>query len=222
MRAPSPSPAPAPAVSRLLLERVGVPHGFDPAGPGPRVLWRPEQVHGAAVVTVRAPGEPRLPADAAVSADPGRPAAVVTADCIPILLAGRKGRAVAAAHAGWRGVAAGVVEAVVRALAVAGHAPQELTVAVGPGAGGCCYEVGPEVLAALAPPSNRIAPTARGHARLDLRGLVADRLIAAGVPIDAIDPTFPCTICSTDWPSFRRDGTHAGRLCAFIAPVARR
>jgi len=142
----------------------------------------------------------------------------VTADCVPLLLAAGRGLAVAAVHAGWRGIAAGVVEAAVAGLArIAPGAP--LVAAIGPAAAGCCYEVGPEVIEAVLPGGERLSPTRDGRARLDLRGLVLDRLIRAGLERPAIELVGPCTICSADWPSYRREGTRAGRALAFAAPA---
>lgn len=141
----------------------------------------------------------------------------MTADCIPALIATADGLTVAAVHAGWRGLAAGVLEAAVRSL-LASSPPSGLRVALGPSASGCCYEVGPEVLLALALAARHVTPTANGHARLDLRGVAADRLVAAGVPDGSIERVGPCTICSHDWPSYRREGRGAGRILAFVVP----
>jgi polyphenol oxidase len=203
--------------SPLIARRAGVRHGFSPASES-IAAWRPEQVHGAAVAEPRGIDAPPVPADAALSRAGGPAVGVVTADCVPILLAVEGGAAVAAVHAGWRGLAAGVVEATIERLrtAVPGRA---LVAAVGPAAGGCCYEVGLEVIAALAPAAQRLAPGPRGRPLLDLGGVTVDRLRAAGVAPDAIERVGPCTICGAGWPSYRRDGDRAGRALAFIAPV---
>lgn len=204
--------------SPLITRRAGVRHGFAP-GPGAIDAWRPRQVHGAAVAEPGRADAPAEPADAALARAGGPPVGVVTADCVPVLLAAEGGAAVAAVHAGWRGLAAGVVEATLERLRTA--APGcALVAAIGPAADGCCYEVGPEVIAALAPDGSRVAPGMRGRPRLDLRGVVADRLRAAGLTPDAIERLGPCTICSSGWPSYRREGDRAGRALAFIAPAA--
>lgn len=204
--------------SPLLDTRTGVAHGFELPGTVPPVpFWRPRQVHGPTVLAVRSPSSPAIPGDGAVASSGDCAAAVVTADCVPVLLAADGGRVVAALHAGWRGLAEGVLEeglAVLAALAPA--AP--VWAALGPAAGGCCYEVGPEVLAALVPASTRITPTRDSHARLDLRGAVLDRLLALGLQAAAIDLIGPCTICTPPWPSYRREGTRAGRILSWIAP----
>ncbi len=122
----------------------------------PGAVMRLRQVHGTAVAVVRAhpPGEavdPPPQADIAITDDPAVALSVRVADCNPILLADRRTGAVAAAHAGWRGTAAGVVAATVRALAHAfGSTPADLVAAVGPSIGPCCYQVGLEVRDAFA------------------------------------------------------------------------
>lgn len=216
--------APAPynvcVIAPLLSRPPGLVHGFLPPGEAaPVPLWRPKQVHGAVILDVRDPGAPQEPADGAVSTRPGVAAAVVTADCVPLLLAAEDGAAVAAVHAGWRGVAAGVVEEGVRRLAAAAPG-RALVAAIGPAAGGCCYEVGPEVLEAVRPADAWVTPTHDGHARLDLRGVVRDRLLSLGLAERNIERVGPCTICSPPWPSYRREGPRAGRILSFIAPFS--
>ncbi|MBP7146944.1 MAG: polyphenol oxidase family protein [Acidobacteria bacterium] len=201
--------------SSLLSDLAGVRHGFSP-DPERAGVWRPRQVHGCAVALPGDGGAARTEADAAVSGTPGLGVGVVTADCVPVLLATAGGAAVAAVHCGWRGVAAGVIE---RALSrLRELAPdQRVAAALGPGASGCCYEVGPEVLEALRPAPSLLAPTAGGRHRLDLRGLVAARLRVELDPRD-VEMVGPCTICDPGWPSYRREGRSAGRLLAWIFP----
>jgi YfiH family protein len=155
-----------------------------------------------------------------VSASPGPAVAVVTADCVPLLIAAADGSVVAAVHAGWRGIAAGVVERALEAIRGAG-ATAPLVAALGPAASGCCYEVGPEVAAALGLASARDAAVTdgpRGRPMLDLRTAVRNRLIDAGIDPRLVDRVGPCTICSTGWPSWRREREHAERQVAWIAP----
>jgi len=180
------------------------------------------QVHGARAV-VAAPGEAPLgEADAVVAATPGLLAGVVTADCVPVLLLARGGRAAAAAHAGWRGAAAGVLEAAVERLCTAaGAAPAAVEAVLGPAIGPCCYEVGPEVRAAFCRRTGDLtAPAwsgAGGRARLDLRAACRLLLTAAGVRAAAV--LGPCTRCDRRYCSYRRDGAGAGRQLAFIGRV---
>jgi YfiH family protein len=209
------------------LAAAGVPHGFGLRGvAAPPAARRARQVHGARVARI----DPRRPeaelgeADAVLSTLAEAPAAVVTADCVPVLLASADGRAVAAVHGGWRGLAAGVVEAAAAALAqVAPEGPPRA--AVGPHIGPCCYEVDAPVWDALRPRFGEaldaaLAPTRPGHARLDLARLARRALEAAGVPASRVEVLCgTCTRCdAVRFESARRDGPRAGRLVHWIAP----
>jgi len=179
--------------------------------PGVARAWL-RQVHSARVVAA-APGSCGE-ADALVTTDRGLALLVATADCVPVLLAAEA--AVAAVHAGWRGVAAGVVAAAVESLARHG-APHELVAWIGPAIGPCCYEVGPEVAAAVAAASAAevMRAGARGRPHVDLGRAVALQLGAAGVTRITRLPW--CTRCHGEWLwSYRRDGESAGRNLAAI------
>jgi hypothetical protein len=128
---------------------------------------------------------------------------VLTADCLPVAL-GCSG-AVAMLHAGWRGLAAGVLEEGVIALRELGGA-DDITAVIGPGAGACCYQVGGEVHAALTDTSQ--------SGSIDLRAIARRRLIAAGVAeVRDIDV---CTICDERFFSHRREGELAGRQAGVV------
>jgi YfiH family protein len=210
-----------------LLARSAGRHGFgvrdaaEPAG-----LLRPRQVHGADVTTADACASAGRSADAIVSRVPGVPVGVVTADCVPVLLAARGGRAVAAVHAGWRGLALGVIESAVAALRRAAGTDAALVAAIGPHIGPCCYEVDAPVIDALArrfPLSLDAAlrPTRPGHALLDLGALARDALVRAGLPVACIGACGACTHCDpVRFHSYRRDGPSAGRLVHFISASA--
>jgi YfiH family protein len=161
------------------------------------------QVHGSEIIEVDAPGVAG-PADAVLTAVPGLPVAVLTADCLGIVLHGE--RMVAAVHAGWRGLAAGVVEAAGLGMGAAGS--PATTAQIGPSIGPCCYEVGPEVVAAIGTPST----TTWGTVSVDLRAAARRRLeqVAEGIEVVTDDR---CTRCSPGLHSHRRDGT-AHRLAA--------
>ena len=218
-----------PLVHRLLAER-GIPHGFGVRGaPAPAGLVRPHQVHGARIATAaECEAAPPPEADGVVSSTPGRPVAVVTADCVPILMASACGSAVAAVHAGWRGLAAGVVEAGVAALRGAAPHDARLLAVIGPYIGPCCYEVDAPVLEALREPyAERVArcarPTRPGHSAIDLGRLARGALLAEGLSAGAVG-ALPeaCTRCDSErFHSFRRDGEKAGRLVHFIVAVGR-
>ncbi len=172
---------------------------------GLRWLCSSRQVHGTAVHVVDeitgTGGEPlAIDADGHATATPGAGAMVLAADCLPVAL-GRDG-AVAMLHAGWRGLAAGVLEEGVSALRALGGDEQQIVAVVGPGAGVCCYEVGVEVEDAFA--------GAHLHGRrLDLRAIAEERLRGAGVAeVSHVDA---CTICDERFFSYRREGARAGR-----------
>ena len=174
------------------------------------------QVHGNDVVDLdapRVPGRPR--ADAAVTATPGTVAVVLTAVCLPLFLADKAGRRVAVAHAGWRGLAAGVVE---QALAALRAEPRDVVAWMGPAIGPRAFEVGPEVKEAF----ERSDPGAGaafadhkpGKFMADLYALARRRLARAGV--QGIHGGNFCTYTDTvRFFSYRRE-QRSGRMGAFI------
>jgi YfiH family protein len=169
------------------------------------------QVHGTDVRLVSAQthsgGQPvGEPADGHATALRGIGVMVLAADCMPVVL-GAPG-AVAAVHAGWRGLAAGVLEHGVQALREL--APEgEAGAVIGPCAGSCCYEVGEEVLSALGLPGH---PQGSAKAMLDLRAVARERLTKAG--IENVLDIDRCTICDERMFSHRRQGAAAGRQAA--------
>jgi len=215
-----------------LLSRIGVDHGFGLRGLArPAGLLCPRQVHGVAVATARqcAGSGPAPEADAIVSEEIGVRIGVLTADCVPILLAGDRGRAVAAVHAGWRGLAGGVIEAGLAALRERLAPSEAIAAVIGPHIGSCCYEVDEPVLRAFQERFSEILPralrpTRPGHARLDLGLLARAALRAGGVEDDRIGLLEDdCTACDAErFHSYRRDGREAGRLAHFIAARAAR
>ncbi len=208
-----PSDSSVPTVSASQVDRV------DPTAPSVLAgMGAPTAPSVSAAPT--APAMPR--ADAAWTRAPGRAVGVVTADCVPVLL--RAGApeapplAVAAVHAGWRGLAAGVLERALFALRTAcPGAP--LHAAHGPAAGACCYEVdGPvcEALEARYPDALPAAatPSRPGHVMLDLARLARAALCAAGA--QCLPCAAHCTICNPRFASYRRDGARAGRMLHWI------
>jgi len=169
-----------------------------------------EQVHGVAVADAAAgPGQQ---ADASVATQPGAVCAVLTADCLPVLLARSDGSAVAAAHAGWKGLAAGVLEATVARLGRG-----RLTAWLGPAIGPNAFEVGEEVRAAFTDPDPGAAPCFRyrdGQLHADLYALARRRLFAAGVA--EVHGGGRCTFTEAErFYSYRRDG-RTGRLATLV------
>jgi hypothetical protein len=205
------------------------------------------QVHGRGVVVIRAgtpPAPDRQDADALVSNDPRVAIAVRAADCVPLLLADAKTGAVAAAHAGWRGTAAGAATAALDRLGREfGSCPEDVTVAIGPRIGACCYEVGSELVEAFAAAGHarhlvdrwflvgdrglggdwgsgigdRGSGGREGGRRLDIAGANRDQLILAGVPEQNIYDCGLCTAMHLDvLTSFRMEQEKAGRLAGVI------
>ncbi len=184
-----------------------------------------EQVHGARVVRIDAthPGASRVPlrADASLTTEPGVACTVLVADCLPVLLAAPEGRAVAAAHAGWRGLAGGVVEAALAALCEAACCdPGEVQAWLGACIGPRAFEVGADVLLAFggdpsAPdPAFFVARPDAGKWLADLPGLARERLRRAGVRSVAGGQW--CTVGEPlRFFSYRRDGV-TGRMAAAI------
>ena len=174
-----------------------------------------EQVHGIEVLDLDLEARAGIAADAALTRRAGPVCAVQVADCLPILLAVRDGSAVAAAHAGWRGLAAGVLEATVKKLAAE---PGRLIAWLGPGIGPAHFEVGEEVRAAFlasdADAASLFTPNARGRWQCDLAGLARGRLVALGV--SAVFGGEWCTYGDAlRFFSYRRDG-RCGRMAALI------
>jgi YfiH family protein len=169
---------------------------------GMRRLVRGYQVHGIAVRQVgdEAEASDDVEADGQATALRNLGAMVLTADCLPVAL-GASGGAVAMVHAGWRGLAAGVLEEGVRAVRELGGVG-EIVALVGPGAGPCCYEVGEEVHAAF-------RGAHRAGQNIDLKAIARERLLAVGVT--EVRDVAACTICDQRFFSHRREGARAGR-----------
>jgi YfiH family protein len=174
------------------------------------------QVHGTGVIHLD-DWRPGVEADAAWTDRPGRVVAVLTADCLPVLIADRAGRCVAAAHAGWRGLAAGVLESTVIALPVPAA---ELQAWIGPRIGAAAYEVDAPVRDAFPDDADAFAPSRPGHWQADLPAIAIRRLQTAGVT--AIRDVGRCTASEPGhFFSHRRDG-RCGRqatLAWIEAPV---
>jgi hypothetical protein len=168
------------------------------------------QVHAAHVIRLAAQSSPAPSAEAPeadgqATAHPGIAPMVLTADCLPIAIAG--GGSVCVVHAGWRGLASGVVAEGVEAVRELGSGGP-LAAAIGAGAGPCCYEVGEEVHAAFGAHPAAVHAGQRGR-NVDLKAIARDQLAAAGVA--AVHDLGICTICSELFYSHRRDRGVTGR-----------
>ncbi|MFE0963115.1 peptidoglycan editing factor PgeF [Streptomyces fungicidicus] len=200
-----------PGAVRANRELAARSLGVDPA----RVVWM-NQVHGADAVVVDEPwgGEPVPEVDAIVTARRGLALAVLTADCVPVLLADPVAGVVAAAHAGRPGLVAGVVPAAVRAMTGLGADPARIVARTGPAVCGRCYEV-PETMraevAAVEPAAH--AETGWGTPAVDVAAGVRAQLERLGVRDREQSPV--CTLESADHFSYRRDRT-TGRLAGYV------
>lgn len=188
-------------------------------------LYFLSQVHGSACV-VAAGDEPpsefvKREGDIVKSSNPNLAAAVRSADCVPILLADRVSGAVAAIHAGWRGVARGAIEAGIDCLVAPGQSRAELVAAIGPHISSEAFEVSEEVALELAAasPDPDVVERSRARPHVDLRRIAVAKLVAAGIPRHAVDSLPGCTFLNeADFFSFRRDGKNSGRhLSAIVA-----
>jgi YfiH family protein len=177
-------------------------------------IWL-EQVHGTAVVDIES-APPSARADGAVARSPRHVCAVLTADCLPVLLAARAGGVVGVAHAGWRGLASGIIESTVARMGLPGA---DVLAWLGPGISQATYEVGTDVYESFVrqDPGARAAfqDRAPGKYRADLYALARRRLGAAGVT--AVYGGDLCTYREPDrFYSYRRDGAATGRMATLI------
>ncbi|AQT79720.1 laccase [Mycolicibacterium litorale] len=200
------APAAVAANRRRLAAAIGLPDDH--------VVWM-NQVHGDRVAVV---DEPRADAfddtDALVTTTPGLALAVVTADCVPVLMSDARAGVVAAVHAGRVGAADGVVLRTLETMLANGAHTEDISVLLGPAVSGANYEV-PEPMAADVEarlPGSRTT-TARGTPGLDLRAGVARQLRDAGVPAIDVDPR--CTVSDRTLFSHRRDAP-TGRLACLV------
>ncbi|MCX4240313.1 peptidoglycan editing factor PgeF [Paraliomyxa miuraensis] len=200
-----------PEAVRRNLEAVAGESRFDPAW-----LVCVRQVHGADVLRARDVGQ-GSEADALWCHREDGPCVVgvLTADCVPVLIADRQGEAVAAIHSGWRGTVAGVVARAVRVLAEAGVPPERLVAAIGPCIEQDAFEVGEEVAAQFDEAFVERERWPKPH--VDLVGVVRAQLRGQGVPEESIERVGACTHAHPErYFSFRRDGGGIGQMMSFI------
>lgn len=200
-----------PAAVRANRERAARALGRDPD----RVVWM-NQVHGRAVAVVHEPwgSAPAPEVDALVTTRADLTLGVLTADCVPVLLADPVAGVVAAAHAGRPGMAAGIATAVIEMMITLGADPGRTTAVLGPAVCGKCYEV-PDSLRAevAAAEAAAYAETSWGTPAVDVAAGVRAQLLRAGV--GAVEGPAACTLESADHFSYRRDRV-TGRLAGYV------
>ncbi len=218
----------------ILLEHVGASE---------RSIVEVHQVHGSDVRWVARGGPSHdtpdgrdTRADAIVTDDPRRVAAVRVADCVPVLLASTDGKIVASVHAGWRGVVGplepqpvpgrGIIDATVRTLGALGVPASSLVAAIGPCIGPAAFEVGPDVACAFAKVFGdwsmhvRPCPTRTTKYFVDLPGAIREQLLRLGLPDMSIESLGRCTVSEPElFFSHRRDAGRTGRMVGVIGPV---
>ena len=204
------------SIVSALFENAGISHGFSVAEGAWSEAHMATQVHGSDVCIAHAfdaPGTAATKADAVVARELGLAVAVRTADCVPVLLANSLTGAVAAVHAGWRGVVAGVIDAAWDAMGGASLA------AVGPHIQSCCFETSDEVahqIAAVSCERALVMRHAPGKAMVDLGAAVRAQLERRGILPANIDALGACTKCDVRFPSYRRSGANAGRMISAV------
>ncbi|MBN1573458.1 MAG: peptidoglycan editing factor PgeF [Deltaproteobacteria bacterium] len=186
-----------------------------------------DQVHGSRVTYLanRPVGDEMfgvVKTDGVITKVPRLALAVLTADCVPILMMDVGGSAVGAVHAGWRGTVEGISAAAIRTMGDSfGSRAEEIVVVLGPAIGPCCYEVGPEVAAAVKEKhlsgGEYLSETEGGCFMFDLVGLNQSLFHKAGVPEKNIFSVGLCTRCRGDlFYSYRREGANTGRMLSAI------
>jgi polyphenol oxidase len=195
--------------SPILAALPWTTHGFGTrhTAPTPTALSTLKQIHSNVVLLADQQGLVGE-GDALITNSPGLAISIRTADCYPILLADTRNRAVAAIHAGWRGTAAQiVVKTLEKMRSEFGTLTGDVSAAIGPGIGVCCYEVGDEV-------SSQFGVSGKTH--LDLASENRRQLEAAGVLPKKIEALGVCTFCAERFFSYRREKDKAGRMTSFI------
>jgi len=206
--------------ANVLEELAWLEHGFGTRlsshWPDTANLATVQQIHSDKVLQADRAG-PMGEGDALISNQPGITLSVRTADCLPILMADTRNRAIAAVHAGWRGTIQEIVPKTIQAMADRfGTHPDDLVIGVGPGIGACCFEVGPEVaiqFAKLFPERTDL----NQKTKVDLVETNLRLLRRNGGSVRQIATSGLCSYCRPDlFHSYRRDGEAAGRMVSAI------
>lgn len=187
---------------------------------GVKRLFTVSQAHGSAVFKYEGVAPPSHPeADAIITNMPGVAIGMLTADCLPVLIHDPVNRAIGAVHAGWKGTALGIVINTVKEMGrVYGSKPRDLIAALGPAIGPCCYKVGENLMEEFLNNWRGLESflMLEDGLRLDLGAENLSQLLSIGVPQKNISGSAPCTSCSMDFFSYRRDSGRTGRQLSFI------
>lgn len=221
-------------LSRLLTDVPGIRHAFldvhESAAFDQSQIIDIKQVHGTAILPLNVKPDERPQVDGVFTALRGQPIGVVTADCLPVLMASRDGRFIASVHAGWRGTAQGIIEQSVRCFVEQGIAPSDIVVAIGPHIRPCCYEVSADFYPALlsTPAADLVrthreplfSPTASSPGTNSARAREPNslwfnlpefcllQLKRSGIAAEHIDVVEKCTYCTPEELGSYRRRTH--------------
>jgi len=199
-----------------LRHGFGTRHSGPPSGAGCLVTLR--QIHSTRCLYANGVSGCLGEGDALLDNTPNTFLGVKTADCIPILLADERNRAVAAVHAGWRGTVGEIAQHAVTAMRqMFSTDPGDLHAAIGPGIGRCCFEVGPEVAAQFKATPPGIVQEHGAKFKVDLAAVNRLQLVESGIPAQHIYVADLCTFCHPEeFHSYRRDREKSGRMFSVI------
>jgi YfiH family protein len=174
------------------------------------------QIHSDSVIAAEGRSGSLGEGDALIENTPGALVAVKTADCIPLLIVDPRNRAVAAVHAGWRGTARNIgARAIAELHGKFSSRAEDLHVAIGPGIGKCCYEVGPDVGMQFREYDETLRDITH-PVHVDLAEINRQQIMGTGVPSRQIYIAGLCTMCRAEFHSYRRDKQDAGRMLSVV------
>jgi polyphenol oxidase len=220
--------------NRLVIphfEKLNIKHGFVGIDKEPPTAFRPKQVHSTKIIEITSQStkkfvNEKLKADGIFTNDRNVPIAVVTADCVPVLFADKSKKIVMAVHAGWRGLAAGILKNAVKICQESGAGLGEILVGIGPAISKEVYEVGHDVVGAIN--SKELGLTdeqleiciekgRKDHFQLDLQAVSIFTIFNCGIETQNIGVIKSCTYKERNlWASYRRDGDACGRNWSWI------
>ena len=178
------------------------------------MLAVPEQIHSAEIIYIDTPGE-YIDTDGLITDNPEIILIIKVADCVPVYLYEPRSQLIGLVHSGWRGTAGGIVPNAVRKMLEMGAEPKEFTVFLGPAIGFCCYEVDEKVADNFNKNTKRKMKS--GKWKVGLHEEICLQLTEIGIPPINIKTSEICTFESQDCHSYRRDGSKAGRMFAFMS-----